>query len=139
MVAAAWEFTEQARTFLLDGTINTTDTFRMALFLATSNLGPSSTLYSGLTNEHANANGYTTGGLPITLTLSGLNPVKVDILTDPVWTAAGGSIVARYAAIYEVGGNVLCYSVLDDTPADVVAPDGQPFIVAAHADGVFTF
>jgi len=138
MAAGAWTFTNGGRTCLLDGTFDIdTDTWKMALFLSTSNLGPTSTTYAALTNEHANANGYTTGGNAITLTLSGTTTVKVDIQTDPVWTAAGGSIVARFACIYEVAGNVLCYCLLDSTPADVTVTDGNTLTVAAHASGVF--
>jgi len=114
------------------------DTWKMALFLSTSNVGAASTTYAGLTNEHANANGYTTGGMAVTLPMTGTTTVKVDITTDPVWTANGGSIVARFAVIYEVGGNILCYCLLDSTPADVTATDGNTLTVAAHASGVFT-
>ena len=105
---------------------------------ASSNIGAASTTYAGVTNEHANGNGYTTGGIAITLSLSGTTTVTVDIATDPVWTASGGSIVARFAVIYEVGGNVLCYCLLDSTPADVTATSGNTLTVAAHASGVFT-
>ena len=137
--AGAWTFTNGGRTSLLNGTFDIdTDTWKMALFLSTSNIGAASTTYAGLTNEHANANGYTTGGIAITLTLAGTTTVTVDISTDPVWTASGGSIVARFAVIYEVSGNVLCYALLDSTPADVTATDGNTLTVAAHASGVFT-
>ena len=139
MAAGAWVFTNEGRTKILDGTIVPgADTFKMALFLSTSNIGASSTTYAGLTNEHANANGYTTGGISVALSLTGTTTVKCDIDTDPVWTANGGSIVARFAVIYEVGGNVLCYCLLDSTPADVTATDGNTLTVAAHASGVFT-
>lgn len=137
--AGTWAFTNGGRTKLLDGTFDIdSDTWKMALFLSTSNIGASSTTYAGLTNEHSNANGYTTGGASITLTLSGTTTVTVDIATDPVWTASGGSITARYAVIYEVAGNVLCYALLDSTPADVTATDGNTLTVAANASGVFT-
>jgi hypothetical protein len=139
MAAGAWTFTNSGRTSLLNGTFDIdSDTWLMALFLSTSNIGASSTTYAGLTNEHANGNGYTTGGESITLTLSGTTTVTVDIDTDPVWTASGGSITARFAVIYESGGNVLCYCLLDDTPADVTATDGNTLTVAANASGVFT-
>jgi hypothetical protein len=139
MATGAWTFTDAGRTKLLDGTFDIdTDTYKMALFLSTSNLGAASTTYAGVTNEHANANGYTTGGIAITFSLTGTTTVKVDIVTDPVWTASGGSIVARYAAIYEVAGNVLCYCLLDSTPADVTCTTGNTLTVAAHANGVFT-
>ena len=139
MAAGNWTFTNTGRTSLLDGTFDiNTDSFKCALFLSTSNIGATSTTYAGLTNEHANANGYTTGGIAVALTLSGTTTVTVDITTDPVWTASGGSITARYAVIYEVAGNVLCYALLDSTPADVTATDGNTLTVAANASGVFT-
>jgi hypothetical protein len=139
MAAGAWTFTNGGRTKLLDGTFDIdTDSWKMALFLSGSNLAASSTTYAALTSEHANANGYTTGGIAIALTLAGTTTVTVDITTDPVWTASGGSIVARYAVIYEVGGNILCYCLLDSTPADVTATNGNTLTVAANASGVFT-
>jgi len=139
MAAGAWTFTNAGRTSLLDGTFDiNSDTWKMALFLSTSNLGAGSTTYAGLTNEHANANGYTTGGIAVALTLSGTTTVTIDITTDPVWTASGGSIVARFAAIYEVGGTILCYCLLDDAPADVTATTGNTLTVAAHSSGVAT-
>ena len=139
MAAGAWIFTNTGRTSLLDGTFDIdTDTFNMALYLSTSDLGAASTTYAGVSNQHANANGYVTGGITTAgLTLSGTTTVKVDVTTDPVWTAAGGSIVARFAAIYEVGGNILCYCLLDSTPADVTVTTGNTLTVAAHASGVF--
>lgn len=138
MAAGSWTFTNGARTKLVDGTFDLdTDTFKMALFLSTSNIGAASTTYAGLTNEHANANGYTTGGSSVTVSLSGTTTVTVDS-TDVTWTASGGSIVARFAVIYEVSGNVLCYCLLDSTPADVTTTTGNTFTVAIHASGVFT-
>lgn len=139
MAAGAWTFTNGGRTSLIDGTFDiNSDTWKCALFLSTSNIGSGSTTYAGLTNEHSNANGYTTGGISITLTLSGTTTVTVDISSDPVWTASGGSITARFAVIYEVSGNVLCYCLLDSAPADVTATSGNTLTVAANASGVFT-
>jgi hypothetical protein len=139
MAAGPWLFTDAARTNLLNGTVPiASGTFKMALFLSTSNIGSGSTTYAGVTNEHANANGYLTGGITVDLTLAGTTTVTADIATDPVWTASGGSIVARFAVIYEDGADVLCYCLLDSTPANVTATDGNTLTVAAHASGVFT-
>lgn len=140
MAAGAWTFTDAGRTDLLNGTFDLdTDTFLMALFLSTSNIGAASTTYAGLTNEHANANGYTTGGISLgQLALSGTTTVTVDETTNPVWTASGGSIIARFAVIYESGGRVLCYCLLDSTPADVTATNGNTLTVTFHASGIFT-
>jgi hypothetical protein len=133
MAAGAWTFTDQARTDLLDGTIRVAaDTFKMALFLSTSNIGAASTTFAGVTNEHAANNGYSAGGISVDLTLAGTTTVTADIATDPVWTASGGSIVARFAVICEVAG------LLDSAPANVTATDGNTLTVAAHASGVFT-
>jgi hypothetical protein len=139
MAAGTWTFPNSARSDLLNGTFDIdSDSWKCALFLSTSNIGSGSTTFAGLTNEHAAANGYTAGGIAITLTLAGTTTVTVDISTDPVWTASGGSIVARFAVIYEVGGRVLCYALLDSTPADVTATTGNTLTVAANASGVFT-
>lgn len=138
MAAGAWQLTDTTRTKLLDGTFNIeSDTYKMALFLVASNLSVSSTAFSGVTSEHAAANGYTAGGEDCDLGLSGTTTVKADIATDPVWTAASGPITARYACIYEVGGDVVCFCELDDAPADVTATDTNTLTVAAHANGVF--
>lgn len=140
MAAGTWTFTDIGRTRLLDGGFDLdTDTFLIALFLSTSNIGAASTTYAGVTNEHANANGYTTGGISYgTLVLSGTTTVTVDDTLDAVWTASGGSITARFAVIYESAGNVLCYALLDSTPADVTATTGNTLTVALHANGIFT-
>ena len=140
MAAGAWTFTDGTRTRILNGTFDfDTDTFKVALFLSTSNIGAASTTYAGVTNEHANANGYTTGGISLgTLTLAGTTTVTVDDPLDMVWTAAGGSITARFAVLYENAGDVVCYCLLDSTPADVTATNGNTLTIALNASGIFT-
>lgn len=139
MAAGAWTFTDEGRTKLLDGTFDIdSDTWKIALFLSTSNIGASSTTYAGVTNEVASANGYTTGGITIVLALTGTTTVKVTTATSMVWTASGGSITARFAVIYESGGRVLCYCLLDSTPADVTATDGNTLTITMNASGTFT-
>jgi len=138
--AGEWTFTDAALTSLLDGTFDLdTDTFLVALFLSTSDLGTGSTTYAAVTNEHANNNGYTTGGVNIgALTLSGTSTVTIDDPADVVWTASGGSIIARFAAIYESAGNVLCFCLLDDAPADVTATDGNTLTIQFNVSGIAT-
>lgn len=140
MAAGAWTFTDAGRTELLNNTGFDIDSgsYKCALFLSTSNIGSGSTTYAGLTNEVANANGYTTGGIAVTLTLSGTTSVKVTWSSDPVWTASGGSITGRFGAIYEVAGNVLCYCLLDSAPADVTATSGNTLTITPNASGIFT-
>ena len=140
MAAGNWTFTDGARTRMLNGTFDfDTDTFKVALFLSTSNIGAASTTYAGVTNEHANANGYTTGGISLgALTLSGTTTVTVDDPSDMVWTASGGSITARFGVLYENAGDVVAYFLLDSTPADVTATDGNTLTIALNASGIFT-
>ena len=139
MAAGAWVFTNTTRSKFLNGQfLIPTDTYKCALRLSTSDLSVASTTHAAVTNEHANANGYLTGGIVVALTQAGTTTVTVDITTDPVWTAAGGSITARWAEIYEVAGDVLCFCLLDATPADVTATTGNTLTVAANVSGVFT-
>ncbi len=140
MSAGSWVFTASGRTHLLNGTFDLdSDTFKMALFTSSSNLAASTETYAALTNEVASSGvGYTTGGISVTLALTGTTQVKVDIGTDPIWTASGGSIIAKYAVIYEVSGNVLNYCLLDSTSADVTIENGDTLTVAANVNGVFT-
>jgi len=140
MAAGNWTFTDGARTRMLNGTFDfDTDTFKVALFLSTSNIGAGSTTYAGLTNEHANANGYTTGGISLgALTLAGTTTVTVDDPADMVWTASGGSITAKYGVLYESGGDVVAYFTLDSGGADVTATDGNTLTIALNASGIFT-
>ncbi len=130
MAAGAWTFTNGGRTKLIDGTFDIdSDTYKCALFLSTSNIGASSTTYAGVTNEHANANGYTTGGVAVAFTLAGTTSVTASFTSNPTWTASGGSIVARFAVIYEVSGNVLAYCLLDSRPADVTTTTGNTLTI----------
>lgn len=140
MAAGNWTFTNQSRTDMLNGTYDfDTDTFKVALFLSTSNIGAGSTTYAGVTNEHANANGYLTGGISLgALTLSGTTTVTVDDPADMVWTASGGSITAKFGVLYESGGNVVAYFQLDSGGADVTATDGNTLTIALNASGIFT-
>jgi len=140
MAASTWAFTNGARTKLLDGTFDIdSDTWKMALFTDGSDIGAASTTYALVTNEVAHApatTGYSTGGIAVTLNLSGTTTVTVDIATDPVWTTVSASLICRYAVIYEVGGSVLCWSDLDVASITVTA--GNTLTVAAHTSGVFT-
>lgn len=130
MTAGTWTFPNGARTNLLNGTFDIdSDTWRVALVTSSSNIGSSTTTWAGVTNEVANGNGYTTGGVSVTLTLSGTTSVTASFSTNPTWTASGGSITARWAVLYELGGNVLCYVLLDNTPADVTTTNGNSLTI----------
>ena len=136
MAAGAWTLPDSARAKFFNGTWDIdTDSLKVALFLSTSNIGAASTTYAGVTNEHANANGYTTGGIAVTGAVTGTTTVTLDSVANPVWTASGGSIIARFAVLYEVGGDVICYCLLDSTPADVTATAGNTLTLTFAAQG----
>jgi len=152
MAAGKWKMYEYAKEYLPDGTHdldNTSLGYTMALFLSTSNaetLSVGTGVYGDLTNEHANANGYTTGGQALTgeaWTHSG-GTCTWDV-DNVIWTASGGSIVARFAVIYvnatvnSIVKPLLCVSLLETVgPADVTATNGNTLTIALNASGVFS-
>ncbi len=130
MATGAWTLTNNSRLRLAKGNFNIdAATLKCALFLSTSNIGTGSTTYAGVTNEHANANGYTTGGVAVDFVYSGTSTVSLSFVTNPVWIASGGSIVARFAVIYEVSGDVFAYQLLNTTPADETVTTGNQFVL----------
>lgn len=147
--AGKWKVYEKAKVNLgglvLD--LTSTSNWNMALFLSTSNCNTlsGSEVYGDLTNEVSNANGYTTGGVAIgSETWTNSAGTVTWASANGIWTASGGSITARFAVIYKnatVNGKVkpiLCVCLLDTTPADVSAPDGQALTVQINASGVLT-
>jgi hypothetical protein len=151
MAAGKWKLYEAANLRLADGTFdmdNASLGLTMALFLSTSNantLSVGTGVYGDLTNEHANANGYTTGGIALTgETWTKSGSVATFDCNDVVWTASGGDIIARFAVIYcnatvnTIVKPLLCVSLLDTTPANVTATNGNTLTVAINASGVFT-
>jgi hypothetical protein len=151
MAAGKWKLYEAAKEYLADGTFdldNASLGLQMALFLSTSNadtLSVGTGVYGDLTNEHANGNGYTTGGQALTgevWTKSG--SVSTFDCDNVIWTASGGDIVARYAVIYcdatvnSIVKPLLCVCLLDTTPANVTATNGNTLTIAINASGVFT-
>lgn len=148
--AGKWKLYDLAKKYIGDGTHDLDDTtnWKMALFLSTSNantLSVGTAVYGDLTNEHANANGYTTGGVALTgITWTNSSGTITFDCNDPVWTASGGSIVARFAVIYRnatvnsIVKPLLCVSLLDTAPADVTVTTGNTLTITINASGVFT-
>ena len=146
MAADAWVIHDKFKQYLGDGDIDLgADTFNMALYLSTSNIATTSIdAKATATNEVASALGYTTGGVVVAATwVESTGTVTFDT-ADGVWTASGGSVVARFAAIFDdtvsspVADPIVCHSLLDNSPADVTATDGNTLTVAVNASGVFT-
>lgn len=150
MAAGKFKLYEFAKKYLADGTHDLDDTtnWKAALFLSTSNcntLSVGTGVYGDLTNEVANANGYTTGGVALTgITWTRSAGTVTFDCADPTWTASGGSITARFLVIYRnatvnaIVKPLLCVCLLDTTPADVTATTGNSFVVTINVSGVFT-
>jgi hypothetical protein len=151
MAAGKWKFYEQAKLRMGNLTavdFTSTSNWNMALFLSTSNANTLSvnSVYGDLTNEVANANGYTTGGVSVGAGATWLNSAGTDTwtLSNGVWTASGGSITARFAVIYKnatvnsIVKPLLCVCLLDTTPADVTATSGNTLTIAINGSGVFS-
>lgn len=150
MAAGKWKLYEAGKEYIGDGTVDLdTATFKMALFQSTSNADTlsGSDALADLTNEVANANGYTTGGVTLTgVTWVNSGGTITFDCDNAVWTASGGTIAARFAVIYRSGSSgspavtdaLVCVSLLDTTPADVTATTGNTLTVQINASGVFT-
>ena len=140
MAAGAWTFTNAGRTNILDALFDVdSDTFKMALFTSASNLGASSTTFAGVTGEVGTTNtGYSAGGESVTLAKSGTTTVTVTQSAGVQWTAGSANLTAKFAAIYEVSGNILCYALLDSGGADVTATNGNTLTVGGTSATVFT-
>jgi len=121
----AWTLVNGARADILSGTFSVGSGYKVALVTSSSNIAASSTTWAAVTNEVASANGYTTGGVAVTLSQTGTTSVNVYFSSNPSWTASGGSITARWAVLYKTGSNVVAYSLLDSAPADVVVASGN--------------
>lgn len=141
MAAGAWTFTDTTRQKFLNGTfvIPAGSSLKMALYTSGSNLTTSSTTFAGVTSEEGTTNtGYTAGGIAVALTQSGTTTVTVVMTTAPVWTAGSANLTAKWAAIYEVAGDVICFALLDSGGADVTATSGNTLTVGSDSGTVFT-
>jgi hypothetical protein len=102
--AGKWKRYDIFSKWIGDGTFDLdANTIKCALFQSTSDantLTNVNSLLGDLTNEHANANGYTTGGVTVAATWVESAGVTTFDVADAVWTASGGSIVARFAVLY---------------------------------------
>lgn len=145
ITSGKWKVYEQAKLDIANGLMDLdTHSFKIALFLSTSNCNTLSgaTALANLTNQVATNFGYTQNTKAVTITTAQAGGiVTVDETTNPVWTANGGSIVARYAVIYDdthASKQALCVCLLDITPADVIATDTNTFTITIPVSGLFT-
>ena len=142
MAAGAWVVVNAIKERMGNAEINfDTDTFKVRLYTSSSDLSATSDDASAVTNELSTANGYTAGGASVTPTWTRSTGTCTFDVSDPSWTASGGSIVARFAAIVDetpTPDRVVAYCLLDSTPADVTTTTGNTLTLQISASGVFT-
>ena len=145
MTANAWQvfdiFLEQVGAEAHN--LNATDSIKMALITSswTPNTATDVTFATIDANEISNA-GYTAGGSECAATWAAATGTLTFDLANVTWTASEAAITARYAVLYNTASgetnDLIAYSLLDNSPADVSASDGNDFIVNFHASGAFT-
>jgi hypothetical protein len=145
MAANAWQVYDVFLEFLhKEGHQFSTDNIQLALMYSsyTPATSTDNTFDVIDANEHATTHGYTAGGLSLPCTVATTAGVlTLDSGTNPVWTASGGTISVRYAVIYNgatTTNNLIAYSLLDSTPADVSATDGNTLTVTISSAGIYT-
>lgn len=147
MAAGKWKMYESAKLAWANGDIDfDTHAFKINLYLSTSNAdtltAATITQLTDITNQVATNFGYTQNTKVITLsTANATGTITIDG-SDVSWTASGGSITARFAVIYDDthASDMPCFvCLLDTTPADVTATDGNNFNININASGIITF
>jgi hypothetical protein len=120
-------------TFKLNMLLDTTQTYKMALYTEDADLGPGVTAYT--TDNEVSGTGYTAGGMALTIAAGSPSVVGTSAyltFENPVWTTA--TIAARGAVIYQDTAGNPSVGVMDfgavfsvtganfevDVPADVV-------------------
>ncbi len=140
MAADAWVFHDEYKEFMGDSTIDMDgDVFEMRLYLSTSNIATTSVGDATTATNEVSGNGYAADVLATTWT-EAAGTVTWDS-DDGAFTASGGSITARFAAIIDTTttpDQVVCHSLLDNAPADVVVTDGNTLTVEINASGINT-
>lgn len=124
-----------------EGVINLeTDTFKLALMDTSHTFTATNTQWSDVSaNELPTANGYTSPGQNLsTVSWDESGGTLTFDAADVTWSASGGSIAASDGVLYSdtATNDELCFSV--DFDGLQTAGDGTDFIVAWHANGIFT-
>lgn len=146
MAAGKWKLYEAAKLAIVNGEVDfDAHTFKINLYLSTSNADTltEATIndLADITNQVATANGYTQNSKAVTISTSNSSGTITVDASNPVWTAGGGPITARFAVIYDdshVNDLPICVCLLDTAPADVTATDGNTFTITMNVGGIFT-
>ncbi len=140
MAANAWVIYNAAKLKIHNSTLDLdADVLKVALVLSTYTPAGTHTTWASISsNEHAAGSGYTTGGVAVTGSLADASGTTTFDITEPQWTASGGSIVFRYAVLYDsTTGDLIAYTLADNTPANVTVTDTNVLTIQTPATGVY--
>jgi len=148
MAAAAWAVYNKFKEYVMDNTIDIDgDIFMLALYTSASNAATTTlSLRSQITNEVANANGYSTGGktasAPTWGTGASAGEMRFDA-TATIWSASGGNIVdAKFAVLYDqsTGASAGAQKLIAQSQlstAQFTITSGNTLTVTPSANGIF--
>ena len=126
--------------YLAEGANLGSDSFIMGLTTSTWTPNQAThSLLSDVTNE-VSGSGYARQTLA-SVTSNRSGAVLTFDFADPVFTASGGSIVARYWFIFDdtlASDPLVAYGLIDSTPADVTTTTGNTLTINVNASGLFT-
>jgi hypothetical protein len=111
MAAGAWQFYNEFKKYLGDGSIDLDgNTWRMSLFTSASNADTATlSVISEITNEVAEANGYSSSGKALTGVTWAVGASASEMRFDStavIWTATGGTIPnAKIAVLWKEGAS----------------------------------
>jgi hypothetical protein len=117
------------------------DTFKMLLTTSSYTPSASHATISDITNE-VSGSGYARATLTTTTAGQTGGTYTLDF-DNPVFTASGGSIVARYWVIYDdtptsPADPLVAYGLIDDSVADVTTSDTNTLTITINGSGLLT-
>jgi len=143
MAAGKWKMYANAKLAWANGEIDfDSHSFKINLYTSASNANNLSSIsqLADITNQVATGNGYTQNSKAVTITTANSSgTIIIDETSNPQWTAVGGSIVARFAVIYDDthANDIPCFvCLLDTTPADITVNADVTFVVECDVSGL---
>lgn len=125
--AGRWTITRSAMSGIIDGTVDLGgDTFKVALFQSDIDLD----FYPPLDGEVPNGNGYTDGGISVSLAWTRYGTRTEWTLTcNPVWTATGQGFTARHAVLYDTVSDMVLLHCRLSMGNDVIILGGNTLTI----------
>lgn len=152
MAAGKWKLYDSAVGYSGSTTLDmgSATSWKIASYKSTSNCTVlSKQTYGDLTNELATGSGYTQGGRAlegVSWSNSGVTWTFSATDLSPAWTASGGTIgpLRHFVIYYDATVNgvakpLLATCLVDTTPTDVSASDGNGLIVTFPTNRILTF